>query len=180
MLRSKGKCLDCFPYDYVVVDVETTGLNPRNDDIIEIAAIKCRNDKPVDQFNSLINISRPLPNNIVQLTGINDKMLSKAPPARDVIPAFLNFAEDEILLAHNANFDIGFLYKSIKFITGKNLDNDYVDTLRISHYQNTNFENHKLKTIAKNLGVSSSTQHRALADAEVTYRCYIAMKSQYK
>jgi DNA polymerase-3 subunit epsilon len=176
--RGKGKCLDLLPCDYVVVDIETTGLSPKTDDIIEIAAIKCRSDKPVEEFSSLIKISRPLPRHIIRLTGIDDKMLATAPPARDVIAAFYDFAKGETLLAHNANFDINFLYDAIKSTLGEDFNNDFVDTLKISRRQNAHFENHKLGTIAKNFGVISETQHRAMADVEVTHKCYIAMKSQ--
>src|SRR5690606_17872565 len=119
-------------YDtFVVFDIETTGLSPKNDMITEIGAVKIEDGKIVDEFNQLINHGRKIPDNIVKLTGITDEQVKDKRTIEEVLPKFEKFMEDAVLVAHNASFDVGFIkYKFSKL--GKEIDNPVLDTLELS------------------------------------------------
>lgn len=158
--------------DYVVVDVETTGLNPTSDNIIEIAGIKYINGIEVERFHSLVNPWVSLKPKIVELTGITDEMLTDAPFITEVLPDFLNFLGENYLVGHNAKFDTDFIEKSALLYLGKSLDIAYIDTLKLCRKAFPNFQNHKLITVAKNLKIKEKTEHRAMADAIVTAKVF--------
>ena len=100
--------------EYIVIDVETTGLSPDDDRIIEVAAVKCENDRIVDSFHSLINPSRRIPSNVTKLTGIKNADVAGAPDMDTVAPELSEFIDNLPLVAHNANFDVGFIKKNAK------------------------------------------------------------------
>ena len=104
-----GKKLNRFIDDYVLVDIETTGLSPIYDDIIEIGAIKVENNKMVDEYSQLIKIDRILPQKITELTGITDNMLATGKMPKTVLEEFINFVGNNVIIGHNVNFDLGFL-----------------------------------------------------------------------
>ena len=112
--RNKGKHVTDFPCDYTVVDIETTGLSPDKCEIIEISALKVRNDEIVDTFSTLIKPSKRIDPFIVRLTGITDEMVAEAPKIRAVLPAFMEFVAEDFILGHNVNFDINFIYYNWK------------------------------------------------------------------
>ncbi|NLX61746.1 MAG: PolC-type DNA polymerase III [Tissierellia bacterium] len=152
---------------FVVFDIETTGLSPKNDMITEIGAIKIEDNKIVDEFNQLINPGRKIPDNIVKLTGITDEMVKDKPTIEEVLPKFEKFMEDAVLVAHNASFDVGFIkYKFSKL--GKEIDNPVLDTLELSRALFPQLKSHKLDIIAKHLNVDLVNHHRAVDDAKAT------------
>lgn len=170
---NKGKSLCLFPENCVVLDMETTGLDPRFDEIIEFGAIKIRNNQIMDSFSTLIQPTYPIDTFITDLTGITNEMLESAPSIEIVLPEILNFIGEDIIVGHNVNFDINFLYD----ISNGALKNNFVDTLRLSRKIRKDLPNHKLATLVEAFQIPSETSHRALADAEQTFQCLIALKN---
>lgn len=149
---------------FVVVDIETTGLSFDTDEIIEIGAVKLVDGNIVDTFNSLIKPSRPLPANITNLTGITNDMVFSAPSIEEVLPSFLDFLGDDIFVAHNADFDAGFIRRECR---RHNLEfkNKVLDTLALSKTLLTELKNHRLDTISKKFNINMGNHHRAVDDA---------------
>lgn len=175
--RMKGRSLHTFVSDYVVVDIETTGLNSQNSDIIEIGALKISNNEVIDTFKVLIQREKPLPKFITQLTGIDDALLMKegVDPC-SALSQFLLFCEDAIIVGHNVNFDINFLYDHCLYHLGVIFSNDYIDTLRLARkYLKGTVANHRLETLTQYFGFSYIGAHRALMDCEFTYHVYNAL-----
>lgn len=173
----KGNSLLDFLDSYVVVDIETTGFSPKANEIIEIGAIKVINNKVVDEFNVLINIHSQVPDNIVRLTGITDELLiDSGIEAKEAILLFDNFICDMVLVGHNVNFDINFLYDYFEYYMGKHLSNDFVDTQRIAKGLIKDTYNHKLMTLARKFNIKNENAHRALNDVYVTYELYNHLK----
>ena len=112
--KSKGRSIVRIPGHYTVVDTETTGLDPQTDRLIEIAAIRVRAGKEVARFETLVKPGRKLSKAIVDLTGITDGELTNAPEPQDALQQFMEFLKDDIIVAHNANFDVNFLYDSMQ------------------------------------------------------------------
>lgn len=186
MREFRGKSYIALPLDYVVVDIETTGLDSRFCDIIEVAAIKYVNGMETNRFASLI---QPPPvwglddnqyfvdDFITQLTGITNEMLSTAPVAADVIPQFLQFIGDSPLIGHNVHFDVNFLYDNALPL-GLILKNDFINTVRIAKKVLPNLPHHRLSDISAALNLPPYRAHRAVADCETTNACYLAMRSR--
>ena len=170
--NERGKSLNKFIDDYVLVDIETTGLSPIYDDIIEIGAIKVQNNKMVDEFSQLIKINRILPQKITELTGITDSMLATGKIPKTVLGEFVNFVGNNVIIGHNVNFDLGFLCNKCKKYLNYNLNNDYIDTLYLARKLVPNSVNHKLGTLAKLFNISYEGAHRGLKDVEITYEVY--------
>ena len=164
--------------DFVVFDIETTGLNPRNDDIIEIGAVKVSNKKVVDSFSTFVHTDRKLPSKIIELTSITDEMLEGQPSIQDVLPAFLDFAKDSVLVAHNAKFDVGFIKEKTKVYLNKNYEPPVLDTLELSKALIKDIKNHRLNTLTKKLGISLLNHHRAVDDANATAQLFIILISK--
>lgn len=183
--RKKGNSLIDTPRNFTVIDIETTGLDPRYDDIIEIGAIKVRDNTITDTFESLIKpegyyyedddgneLFEYVDDFITNLTGITNEMLETAPDVKLVLPKFIDFIKDDILIGHNVNFDINFLYDSLEDNLQHIFNNDFIDLMRISRKLYPEFKNHKLKTVAKNLKVNTNKNHRALRDCSITLECF--------
>ncbi len=171
----KGKCLTSFPRSFVCIDIETTGLSTLYDDIIEVSGIRITDGKPTDTFSETINIGRPLPPFISALTGITDKELKNSNSAENVLTRFCSFVGGDILLGHNVNFDINFLYDKCLDKTGILLENDFVDTLKISRRLLPHLKHHKLDDLAEYYDIPPRSLHRALGDCEMTVNCYFKM-----
>lgn len=172
----KGNSLLELCEDYVVVDIETTGFSSQYDNIIEIGAIKVKNDKIIDELQSLIKIDKKLSVMISNLTGITDEMLCRGENINIVLKKFKKFIENEVIVAHNANFDINFLYDKCLLHINEYLKNDFIDTLRIAKKLLRNLPNYKLPTLAEYFQIHNSNAHRALADAKATYEVYKQLK----
>ena len=172
----KGCSMLEFPASYVVIDLETTGLDPRFNEIIEIAGIRYENDTEVDRFQTLVNPETEIDEFITELTGITNEMLADAPTVGAVLPSFLQFVGDSIVVGHNINFDINFLYDNAENLSLPPFGNDFVDTLRMSRRLYKDMTNHKLSTLVEHLGVDGGVEHRALADCICAQQCFCKMK----
>lgn len=177
MREQKGRSLIEAPESFVVLDIETTGLMPDWDYIIEIGAIKYEQNKEVERFSSLIqppvcDDGSYIDDYIVELTGITNEMLSTAPNIEEVLSDFDSFIEDSILIGHNVNFDINFLYDNFEEYLGKALSNDFVDTMRLSRNLHPEEKHHRLSDLCKRYELDYSSAHRSIKDCELTYSCY--------
>ncbi len=171
----KGKSLIAPLKDFVVIDVETTGYCPAYDELIEVGAIRYRNGKPDGTFTSLVKPKKKIPTAIEKLTGITNEMLSSAPPLRDVLPDYLNFIGADVVVGHNVNFDVNFIYDACLEIGINGFGNDFVDTLRICRRMYPDLPNHKLDTLAQHFHLEPRGLHRSLKDCTYTAECYIRM-----
>ncbi len=152
--------------EYVVFDIETTGLSVINNKIIELAGVKMRDEKVIDRFATFVNPHERIPYNIQQLTNINDDMVRGAPELEDVLPKFREFVGDAVLVAHNARFDIGFIQANLKSLGQPPMDNPVLDTLEMARLLLPNLKNHRLNTLSDRFKVSLENHHRAVDDAE--------------
>lgn len=173
----KGKHLLKMPRDFVIVDLETTGLTPETHEIIEIGAIKVVDMKVVGTFETLIKPTTQIPYFITNVTGITNKMVTNAPSVQEILPILDEFVGTSVVVGHNVNFDINFIYEAMMREYATPLTNDFVDTLKIARQQLKAVENHKLETLAKHFNVDTSNNHRALKDCEMTFAIY---KELYK
>ncbi|KJF26020.1 DNA polymerase III PolC [Clostridium aceticum] len=158
--------------EYIVFDIETTGLSNKNDRITEIGAVKIKNKQIVDRFSTLVNPQATIPQKIIELTGITNEMVQEAPSIEEVLPSFLNFVGGSCLVAHNADFDMGFIRVNAKKL-GCDLSSPVVDTLKLSRVLLTQLKRHKLNVVAKELGIPLENHHRAVEDAEATAKVFI-------
>ncbi len=164
----------------VVFDIETTGLSPYKDKIIEIGAVKMAAGEIVDRFSAFVNPERPIPAEIERLTGISDKMVLDAETIETVLPKFLEFCGDAVIVAHNASFDTSFVREECKR-QGCGYEPAIVDTVGLARILLPHLKNHKLNTVADAVGVSLENHHRAVDDAEATagiFREFIQMLAQ--
>ena len=159
-----------FPADYTVVDLETTGLNPATDLIIEFAALKVRNGEIIDKFQSLCDPGFPIPPQIEAITGISSEMVRNSPNPRSVLPDFLDFVEDDFVVGHNVLFDV-------RFIAACNGDfkNTYIDTMRLFRKLHPNLMHHRLSDMVHFYNATNESAHRALSDCFATQSCFEAM-----
>lgn len=175
--REKGQSLVEFADDYVVIDIETTGLDAVYDDIIELSAVRFINNIETDRFSSLVNLDWEIPSYITEITGITNEMLETAPNLKDVLPKYLDFLGDSILVGHNVNFDINFIYDKAEEL-GIKFKNDYIDTLRFARKLLKELKNHRLATVKEYFGITSESAHRALPDCIATHECYLKLKNR--
>lgn len=189
--RNKGKSLNEFPADFCVVDLETTGLNPVYDEIIEVGLLKVRDNKVIDSFTSLI---RPetvyvdedddgniigeyyIDDFIVELTGITNEMLAEAPTLKESFKEILEFIDDDVIVGHNVNFDINFLYDFATDNYSKELSNDFWDLMKLSRRILKDIDRHRLIDLADFFGYTF-TGHRALNDCQATLDIMSMLKS---
>lgn len=172
-----GKALQDYPDNYTVIDIETTGLSPLRDRIIEISAVKYRCNSKVDEFVTFIEFKGRLPSIITRLTGITKDMLIGAPKAVDAMQDFLAFIEEDILIGYNIRFDLAFLGAACTEYCSRPLSNNYVDVLRIANYKLPFLASHRQVVVAKYLGIRTDGSHRALADCEICNACYQKLKN---
>jgi len=156
-----------FSVPKVVFDLETTGLNAKFDRIIEIGALRIENGQIVEKFESLVNPERPLYKHITQITGITSSMLEKQPTITEVLPKFLNFIKRSILVAHNAEFDMGFL-KSHCDKLGIDLEWPSFCTLKMARKLLSDLPRKTLDALAKHYDLTFESRHRSIGDAKVT------------
>ena len=156
----------------VVFDIETTGFGPVNDQIIEIGAVKVVNGQIVDKYSTFINPDIPIPYHITQLTSITDDMVMDSPKIDVILPEFLEFCGDAVLVAHNASFDVGFINKKAEFL-GIETDFTVVDTVGIARLLLPHLSRFKLNVVAKELGISLENHHRAVDDAGATAEIFV-------
>lgn len=166
---------------YVVFDLETTGFSSKNDKIIEIGAVKIKEGSIVDRFSEFVNPEMRIPYNITELTSITDEMVENAETIEKILPKFLEFCKDSVIVAHNAGFDVGFIKKNARDI-GEEFDYPVLDTVPLSRYLYPELKKVKLNIVAKHLGVSLENHHRAVDDAKCTgdilLKCFEKIKEE--
>ncbi len=155
-----------FDDTYVVFDLETTGFSSEHDRIIEIGAVKYQNRRRIDSFSCFVNPEIPIPFRIEKLTGINDSMVIDAQTIEEVLPKFIEFCEGAVLVAHNADFDSGFIKAKAKQVMGIDKEYTVVDTVALARVLLPQLNRYKLDTVAKAVGVSLENHHRAVDDAD--------------
>lgn len=171
--REKGKRLTAYVQDYVVFDLETTGLSPATDEIIEISGIKVREHKIVDTFSTLVNPCMPIPYGATRVNGITNAMVREAPVLKEALENFLTFIGDDILVGHNIHtFDTNFIYDGAIREFGRKVTNDYVDTLYLAKACLPQMKTHKLTDIAAHFAIATDGAHRALNDCVMNQKCY--------
>lgn len=193
----KGKSKIDITQDYIIIDIETTGLDPTFDEIIEISALKVKNGNIIDSFDKLVKPKKIICMNdddesddfvinngekiqyiddfISSLTGITNQMLDKAQEIEVILPEFEKFIGNEILIGHNVNFDINFLYDNFMTYLSKPLINDFIDTLRISRKLLPNLKHHRLDDLLNYFNLEKRVEHRALNDCKLTNEIYILL-----
>ena len=171
----KGSEERAFSGEFIVFDLETTGLAAASERITEIGAVRVRDGQVLESFNTFVNPEKAIPANITELTGITDAMVKDAPKECEAMEKFREFiGEDAILVAHNADFDCGFLRQAYRRC-GIDFDNTYVDTVAMARAMFPNLKNHKLNTVAEYLKCGDFNHHRACDDAAVLAKIYIKM-----
>lgn len=168
----KGEADTGFDGTFICFDIETTGLSAARDKITEIGAVKVENGVITDTFSTFANPEMPIPQKITQLTGITDDMVKDAPSQSEAVSAFLEFAGDNVLVAHNAPFDTSFIAKACEDM-GREYNYTSIDTVAISRAILTDIKNCKLDTVAKFLRLGDFNHHRATDDAEMLARIFI-------
>lgn len=174
--EGKGKSQLLFIDDYIVLDLETTGLDPFCDEIIEMAAVRYSNRERISQFSTLVKPENKIDEYITQLTGITNEMVKDAPEIQKVFPDLMSFLGDSVIIAHNANFDINFLYDNYMLCCNEPFINDFIDTMRMSRRLFKDIR-HRLVDLTKEFDISFDVQHRAMADCEATHQVYEYMKN---
>lgn len=175
----KGDADTGFDGTFICFDIETTGLSAARDKITEIGAVKVENGVITDTFSTFANPEMPIPQKITQLTGITDDMVKDAPSQSEAVGAFLEFAGDNVLVAHNAPFDTSFIAKACEDM-GREYNYTSIDTVAISRAILTDIKNCKLDTVAKFLRLGDFNHHRATDDAEMLARIFINLCQRLK
>ncbi|MCI9338318.1 MAG: DNA polymerase III subunit epsilon [Lachnospiraceae bacterium] len=176
MAKEKGKRLNLYAKDYVVFDLETTGLSPEADEIIEISGIRVREGKAAEEFSTLVNPGRPIPYAASRVNGITDRMVQDAPVLKDALERFLDFAGKDILVGHNIHtFDMLFLYNGAARVLKRAVPNDYVDTLYMARGCLPGLYRYRLTDLAAHFGIDTKGAHRALKDCDMNRQCYECM-----
>ena len=158
--------------EFVIFDLETTGLNREINKIIEIGAVKIKNGEIIDRFSAFVNPKEKLKQEIINLTGITDDMLENEPEENVILPNFFEFFGNCVLVAHNAKFDMGFIKKWAER-NGKIVENTVLDTVGVSRTLFPDMAKHTLNVLAKKLNVSLENHHRAVDDAEATAHIFV-------
>lgn len=173
---SRGQSLDS---TFVVFDIETTGFSAVNDRIIEIGAVKVENGMITEKFSEFVNPERPIPFEIEKLTSINDRMVEGAPNISVILPQFMDFCGGSVLVAHNADFDTGFIRHNCE-VLGLPYDYTYVDTLGIARSFLEGLKNYKLDTVVEAMGCTLANHHRAVDDAGATADVFVRFLERFK
>ena len=174
--NSKGQKLDD---TFVVFDIETTGFSPEKNKIIEIGAVKVENGVITERFSTFVNPEVPIPFRIEELTSIKDDMVMDAPKIESVLPEFMEFCKDAIMVAHNAEFDMSFIQKNCE-LQGISREFTIVDTVALARILLPNLNRFKLDTVAKALNVSLENHHRAVDDAACTAEIFVKFITMLK
>ena len=175
--KDKGKSIVAFPSKFIVLDIETTGLSPAYDEIIEVSALKIENDKIVDSYSSLVNPNRKLPYDVVQLTGITQEMVDDAQTFEEIADDLKKFIGYETIIGHNVSFDINFLYDNFEK-SDLILNNNFIDTMRISRKLHPEQKHHRLIDLIQLYNIKVEKQHRAFYDCRATFEAYLNMKNE--
>jgi DNA polymerase-3 subunit alpha (Gram-positive type) len=170
LARARGESIDSL--DYVILDIETTGLEPTQDEITEIGALKAKGKELQNIYSTLIRPLKPISPEITRLTGIDNDMVKDSPYAQEILPRFCEYIDTSILVAHNAEFDLGFIKHYLQKYNKLEINNTIVCTVKIGRFLLPNLPNHKLHTIALHFGFKVENRHRAIGDAELTFQVW--------
>ena len=174
--NEKGQKIDS---EYVVFDIETTGLSPTNNRIIEIGAVRIKDGRIQDTFSEFVNPEVPIPYTITKLTSITDAMVQNAPTIEVILPKFLEYIGDASVVAHNATFDTGFIRENAKRL-GLVFDSTIVDTMTLAHILLPELGKYTLDRLCKQFGVVNEHHHRACDDAAATAEIFVKMIKMIK
>lgn len=179
--RDKGISILKNLEDYTVIDLETTGRGINTCSIIEISAIRIRNNQIIDTFTTLVNPEEPIPKEVIDLTGITNEMVLNKPTIKNCISDFIKFLGDDILVGHNIiTFDSNIIYDKALYFLDYKLKNNFLDTLYFAKHCNLDVPNYKLTTLQEYLNVTNDKQHRSLSDCIATHECYQKLKSFFR
>ena len=173
--------IDTLLSDYILFDLETTGLSTENDQVVEISALKISGGDITDEFSTLVNPGIHIPYQASSINGITDEMVKEAPDMEHALKDFISFIGDSILVGHNIKrFDLGFIQRDAVRYFGKQITNDYVDTLILSRKYLPDLYSHSLGSLADHYNVSYEGAHRALADCHINKQVYDCLKKEIK
>lgn len=176
----KGTSIKKHVDDYSVVDLETTGVFVGSADIIEISALKVRDNKVIDKFSTLVNPHYHIPEEATAVNHITDEMVAEAPDISDVLGSFLNFVGTDVIVGYNnAAFDMNIIYDKSLEIIGFPFTNDYIDLLHSARRCLVELDNHRLETVSKHYRLDTEGEHRALKDCYLTKDCYDKLFSEF-
>ncbi len=172
-MRNSGKKLNQYVEDYVVFDLETTGISAAKDAVIEISAIKVNGGRVADEFSTLVNPLRPIPFQASRVNGITDKMVKNSPVFQEALRDFLDFSEGQVLVGHNIHtFDMKFIRRDALNYWNLELANDYVDTLPLARAYLPGLKSYTLTNLASHYGLAISGAHRALNDCRMNQQVF--------
>ena len=177
-----GKGQDIENATYCVLDLETTGFSATNEKITEIGVMKVKNGEVIDEFSTFVNPEKHIPERVTEVTNITDEMVADSETIEKIFPKLLDFLGDDketVIVAHNANFDIGFLKQNAK-VLGYKFDYTYLDTLSLAKDLFPDYKKYKLGKIAENLGIKVEVAHRALDDVDTTVKVFRVMLDMLK
>ena len=178
IVRNKGRRRNEYVKDYVVFDIETTGFRPGLDEIIEISAVKVKDNQVIDEYSTLVRPSIRIPVSATRVNGITNQMVSDALEIEEAMAGFIEFIGDEILVGHNIHsFDTNFIYDAAMEAFQEGIYNDYIDTLYMAKSCLPQLSHHKLGDISEYFGISTEGAHRALNDCIMNQKCYEKMGS---
>lgn len=176
VLRNKGKRLNRYVPDYIVFDLETTGISIQRDTIIEISALKVEQGRITGEYSTLVNPRRHIPAGASAVNGITDAMVANAPELKEAMEEFLAFIGQGVLVGHNIHtFDTNFIYDAVLSLFGKELRNDYVDTLYMARQCLPQLTHHTLGDVSAYFHISTAGAHRALNDCRMNQQIYEQM-----
>jgi len=176
-----GNRIDHFISNYIVFDLETTGLSSYEHEIIEIGAIRVLDNEVVATYSNLIKPKNHIPYYITNINGISNQMVMNAPKIDCVLMEFLDFVGDTPLLGHNiCSFDLKFINVASEVVLGQKIKHDYVDTLLLARKYLQNIRSHSLSNLCQYFGIDNAGAHRALADCTMTNEVYQALKRLHK
>lgn len=166
--------------DFTVVDAETTGRSDKAKDVTEISAIKYRQGEEVATFSTLVKSENGILPFVVKLTGITDEMIKPAPSIDDIILGLVEFIGEDTILGHDVNFDYGLISEAYERVSGKEIKNPSIDTLKLAKRLISDSDNHKLETLCDYFAIPRSKGHRALDDSRQTAELYFKIINKYK
>ena len=172
MSKETGKELYKYLVNYVVIDIETTGLSPKNGEIIEISAVKVRNEEIVEEFYSLVKPTAPIPFRVSELTGITDRMVEQSPDIKTALAGFMKFIGEDVIVCNYIQFCLGFLNKAAIKLFGTEIENEYIDTHHISKERLPKLSTYRLSALADYYGINVVDKSRLLTECRLVKEIY--------
>ncbi len=177
------------PMNFVVFDLETTGLNPLTNEIIEIGAVRFNTNEPVEVFHTFIKPKKKISAKITSINGITNEMVEDCPTIEEVLPKFIDFIGDDVLVAHNSDFDMGFILNQLYSQGYKKIKNKAIDTLKLSRQKvrkydiltdrNKKLDSYKLESLKYAFNLWDVDSHNAIDDCKVCAYVYLKIKNEY-